>query len=531
VNDSDRYAPQSDSGQRTPERHFQTEHLLGDLRARSVRGAAVALGTRAVSAGVNFASLAILARLLLKDDFGLVFTVTAVTGLVASCANFGLGTATLQRRDLSEREVSTLFWINVALSVGVMLITMALSPLIVRLYGGDPRLQLVAMAFGALAPFVGFEVQHRALLLRQMQFLRLSVIDVVSLATSACSAIVAAWYGAGYWALVLQAGSGALVRTAGVWVACGWRPGRPGTFADVRPLLFFGGNLTLGHLVFDAARNADKILLGRFVGHAATGVYGNAFRLLLLPANHIDRPLTAVAVGALSRLQDDPVRFRAYYRNAMLVLASAAMPFGVFVFVAAEPVVLAVLGPPWREAVPILRILTPAALVETLGSATSWVYSAIGRPDRQARWAVFASIVRLLAVSIGVAWGAAGVAAATSLSTAGLRYWGITYCFRESPLHLRDLGSALWRPALAALVAGACLYLVGGPTGAPVSTVVADLTIFALVYAAAWAVVPGGGAALREVIALTRDLRPTRRAVPALEAASSKAAPWGGGIS
>jgi O-antigen/teichoic acid export membrane protein len=510
--------------------HLHTEHLRADLRGRAVRGAAVTLTTRALNAGINFASLAILARLLVHEDFGLVFTVTAITGLVAALGNFGLGTATLQRRELTDGQVSTLFWINVALSLAVMVVTMALAPAIVWAYGGDARLGPVALTYGALALLGGFEVQHRALLLRQMRFLRLGIIEAVALCASVCTAVAAAWYGAGYWALVVQAATAAAFRTAGVWAACGWRPGRPARLAEVRPLLSFGAHLTAGHLVVAAARNADKILLGRFAGHAATGLYGNAFRLLLLPANHVDRPLTAVAVGALSRLQDEPRRFRGYYRKAMLLLASAAVPFGVFVFVAAEPVVLAALGPRWSGAVPILRLLAPAALVETLGSSTSWVYAALGRTDRQARWAAFASLIRLLAVAAGVAWGVVGVAVATSVSTVGLRYWGIAYCFRESPLALRDLGGALWRPAFAALAAGACLLAAGAfglTRGAPVPAALASLTLFALAYGVAWVALPGGRHALGEMTALARDLRPARAAEHAPGAAPGASAALG----
>jgi O-antigen/teichoic acid export membrane protein len=192
--------------------------------------------------------------------------------------------------------------------------------------------------------------------------------------------------------------------------------------------------------------------------------------------------------------------------------------------------VLAALGAHWREAVPILRILAPAALVETLGSATSWVYSAVGRTDRQARWTAFASVLRLLAVSVGVAWGVFGVAAATSLSTFGLRYWGIRYCFRESPLEMRDLGGALWRPACAALVAGVFLIAAGGWGPAPASpalAVVGAFALFALAYVGAWIALPGGKQALREVTALARDLRPARRPEPALQPDPNDPAPLG----
>ena len=110
---------------------------------------------------------------------------------------------------------------------------------------------------------------------------------------------------------------------------------------------------------------------------------------------------------------------------------------------AAERVVLTVLGPQWAEAALIFRILVPTAFIATFNPATAWVYVALGRTDRQIRWVTFTSLVRMVAVFIGAHWGAIGVAAASSAVACSLRLPGIVYCFQGTPLQVRHLIQAL----------------------------------------------------------------------------------------
>jgi O-antigen/teichoic acid export membrane protein/GT2 family glycosyltransferase len=471
---------------------------------------AATLVARAVFGVTTIATLAALARFLAKEDFGLVFSVTAITSVLGSLRNFGLGTATLQRAEITDRQVSGLFWMNVALSVVVSLFTVALGPLIVWFYGGDDRLLAIVVAYAAIGTLTGFSVQHEGLLRRQMEFGRLALVDVVPHVVGAIAAVGAALCGAGYWALVVQTATSTVIRTASIWIACDWRPTWPARGAAIAPLLTFGRNLTATHLIQDIASSIDRVLLARFVDGAATGLYGNATRLLSLPSRNISQPLSAVAVAALSRLQDDPDRFRSYYRKALLLLTTLGMPVAALAFVAAEPAIVTVLGPQWADGASIFRILAPAAFISTLAPATSWGYIALGQTDRQARWATAASLARLLALAIGVQWGLIGIAMASTLSAWAERIIGIPVGLRNSPLSLEDIGRAVWRPAAASILAATAVTAGNAsilPAGSHLHALLVDCAIFAVVYSAAWLLLPGGTVAAVAVTRLGRELR------------------------
>lgn len=475
-------------------RHFDTDHLVGDLRAHSVRGGAYTLSSQICKFVVALATITILARLLTPDDFGLLTMVMVVTGLVALFKDLGLAKATIQRMDVSHAQISTLFWINVGTGLVMAVATVVVAPVVAWFYR-DPRLTEITFGMAGLFLFGGLTVQHQALLRRQMKFGPLAVVEVLSPAIGAAAGIIAALRGAGYWSLVVLHVSTAACLAVGVWIACRWRPGLPVRGSGIRPMLAYGGRLTAFSVVNYAARNVDKMLIGRFFESAAAGFYGKAYQLMLLPVQQLNTPASGVAIPTLSRLQNDPERYRAYYRRGIELLVALGMPAVVFLFVTADKMVLLVLGPQWMEAVPIFRVLAPAAFLSTFNVATGWVYLSLGHTDRLLRWGMIAAVTMLTALGVGLRWGPIGVAVAVSTATLVLRYPGLVFCFKNTPVCVRDVFRAIWRPALAALLAGAVTMATSRYvhlTETLILELTIDLMVFCGGYIVVWSVLPDG---------------------------------------
>jgi PST family polysaccharide transporter len=156
-------------------------------------------------------------------------------------------------------------------------------------------------------------VQHSALLQRQMRFTALSVINIVSLIVGTAIAIGGAKAGYGYWSLVAMTVTLPITSTIGFWLTAAWVPGMPHRRAGVRSMIRFGGTVTLNGLVVYVANNFEKILLGRYWGVDALGLYGRAYQLVNIPTDNINSSVGEVAFSALSRLQDDPPRLKSYF--------------------------------------------------------------------------------------------------------------------------------------------------------------------------------------------------------------------------
>ena len=152
--------------------YFETDHLLGDLGPRAVRGGILTLSAQAVKFVVQIGSLMILARLIAPSQFGLVAMVTAIVGFFTLFKDMGLSMATVQRRVITHEQVSNLFWVNVGFSLVLTAVVATAAPLVAMFYHQRALTGITFVSsFGFLLAGVG--VQHQALLQRQMKYLAL----------------------------------------------------------------------------------------------------------------------------------------------------------------------------------------------------------------------------------------------------------------------------------------------------------------------------------------------------------------------
>jgi O-antigen/teichoic acid export membrane protein len=488
-----------------------TTDLDRDLHGKSVRGGAIVMVGQGGSVLLGIVSAAVLARLLDPEDFGLVAMASAFVALLGEFADLGLSQATIQRREVSAGQVSVLFWVNAATGAIAMAAGAALAwP--IGLFYGDDRLAGIAAALSIGFLLSGIAAQPLAVLRRRMGFAAETIVTLASIAIGLAAAIAAALAGLGYWSLVVQVLAAAAVRMIGLFIASGWIPGWPARAEGVRDMLRFGGYLSGSNLLAAVLRASDKVLVGRFVGADAAGLYSNAQKLLLMPATQLNKPLTMVGRPALSRLQDEPERFRAFYRRGVELVAATSLPAIAWMAIVAEDLILLVLGREWSGSVPIFQALAPAALLGALGVVTSWIYVPLGRTDRQFRWILFQTLALVAAMAIGVRWGAIGVAVAYSGTLVVLRPFAVAWCLHGTFIRWSDVGGAIWRGVVATVIAGsacaAALPTVSGLPNAPARLSV-SLVIFAAAFLLGWIVVPGGVDRLRAMISMVRHLRPS----------------------
>ncbi|WP_445636406.1 Lipopolysaccharide biosynthesis protein [Nostoc sp. DSM 114161] len=442
---------------RKNDRYFRTDHLKTDLKSRSVRGGAVTMVAQGLKLSLNLGSNVVLARLLTPQDYGLIGMVTAVTGFVALFKDLGLSMATIQKDEINHTQVSTLFWVNVVLSVITALFVVAIAPSIAWLYH-EPRLIWITVALSVGFIFSGLGVQHSALLNRQMQYKVLMFNDVFSMLFGIVAAIVAAAYALGYWALVILPLVMAAVNTIGVWLACPWRPSLPTWRAGVRSMLVFGGNLTAFSTINYFARNLDNILIGRSWGSQQLGLYAKAYQLLLLPISQINTPIAAVAIPMLSRLQQEQQQFHRYYLKAVSIVAFLTMPIIGFMIVASEEIIELLLGSQWRDATVIFRLLCISALVQPVCNTSGWLYISTGRSNKMLQWGLLACPFIIGSFFVGLPYGATGVAYSYSIVMLLQALPCMYYATRQTTITLLDIAFNIGHSFLASLAAGIAVF-------------------------------------------------------------------------
>lgn len=452
--DSELHSPESAARSKlTSDSRFNTDHLLADLNGRSVRGGATTLAAQATKFAMQMASTAILARLLTPADFGLIAMVTAITGFAALFKDLGLAQATVQRDVITHKQVSTLFWVNVGAGLLIALVVVATAPVISWFYN-EPQLLWVTIALASTFVFGGLTTQHTALLRRQMRFHRLAVIDVLSIALGVFAALLLALLGAQYWALVGMTTASSLATTVGVWLASDWTPCRPARRTGVRPMLRFGGHLTLASTANYFVRNADNVIVGACFGSGALGLYSKAYQLLSLPIAQINAPITAVVIPALSRLDCTSNQYSQYYLRAIDAIALPGLLLSTVILGLARPVVEIVLGSEWAEVAILFWCLGPAILTSVFNVAGGWVFVTSGRADRLSRWSVCTSPLVLAAMLIGSQWGPRGVALSFSTCYAVLFPFMLRYAYRGTSVRFSSVVRMLAPATIGTVVSG-----------------------------------------------------------------------------
>ncbi len=398
-------------------RHLQTGHLLVDLRGRTISSGIITVSAQGVLFVITLVSTMTLARLLSPRDFGLVAMVTTVTGFLRVFKDAGLSTATVQKEGITHAQVSTLFWINLGLGGASTLIVAALAPVIAWFYS-EPLLVPVTLAIAATFLLNGSTVQHQALLSRQMRFKASALVDIGSVTTGYCTGITMALLGCGYWSLVglsLAVEASCAVLT---WSVCRWRPQLPRRGTEVGPLLSFGANLTGASFISYITRNTDSLLIGRVYGAAAVGLYSRALGLLSRPLQQFLSPIDAVFQPALSRLQNEPERYRRTFLQLYEVMAVAGFVAAGLFLALSYPLTLVLLGPKWERAAPIFAALALVALYAPISAPAYWLFVTQGRGRDTLVSNSVGSVATIGAIFAGLPFGPFGVAIA--LSTAGL---------------------------------------------------------------------------------------------------------------
>ncbi len=440
--------------------YFNTEHLKSGMKRKAVRGAGAVVFSQILVYGIQMLGTLVLARLLTPGDFGLVAMVTAFSMLLQNFGIVGFTEAIIQKDEINHKQISTLFWINLLISLLLTVIFVFSAPLIVWFYKkSELKLITIITAFGFI--FNCLATQHLALLRRNMRFYSITANDIIAATISVLLAIALAWWGWGYWALVVKCVSLPFITAIGAWIICKWRPGLPALGTGVSSMVKFGINAFSSYSLYYFSRNLDKVLIGWYHGTISLGNYDRAYHLFVLPANQLSHPLTSVAVATLSRLKNDPEKFKRYYLKAVSILAFIGMALSAMLALIGNDLILLALGPQWDTAGKIFSVFGPCIGIMLIYFTNGWLHLSLGRPDRWFRWNIVAFIVTAISFVIGLPFGPLGVAVGYTISFYVLIFPNLLYAGKPINLEFLSIVSVIWKYLASALVSGLlCWYIL-----------------------------------------------------------------------
>jgi PST family polysaccharide transporter len=330
----------------------------------------------------------------------------------------------------------------------------------------EPRLSAITLALGGGLLVQSLGVVPYALLRRKLSFVTIAAVEIGSTAVGTCFGLVAAWFGAKYWSLVVLMTAGAMSGTVLLWVRSDWWPGKPGTARNAKALLEVSTNIARFSISNYFARNADNLLIGIWWGAEPLGVYSRAYAVMVAPVLQGVNGVAAVAMPTLSRLRDTAEGYRRYFSAALALVALVTIPVFLSLFLCSGEIVAVLLGPRWEQVGLILRVLGLAALFQPILSTCGWNYICCANTRRLRRWGLWSAGVTVSAFVLGLPWGPMGVAVGYAVAMNVLVLPGCLLAIRDTPLEMRDIWAAVKAPLAAGfaflLFAATARYMMTG---------------------------------------------------------------------
>lgn len=428
---------------------------MTSLRHAAVKGTFWSAVSTVFNRGLRFVITIFLARLLLPSDFGLVAMGLMVMDIAGLMSDLGLGAALIQRKQLDPQHLTTCFWANQMIGVGLWGMTVGASPWVAAFYrNADVRPILSMMALNFLIAPLGSIPW--VLLNRELKFKELMITQTMATAVRAATSLALAWRGAGVWSLVWGPLAGTITGSIVNWWYCRWRPSIGWSWTHFRELFRFGKNVFGEKFLGFFSANSDNLITGRFLGATTLGFYNFAYQIPHLAETHLAPIVTRVLFPVLSKVQDDRERLRRGYLQSLRWIMVAAAPFAIGLFVAAPEFVPVVYGAQWQPVVFPLQILCLAGLIHALTTGVWTVQQSIGRPDIGFWWNLWTLPLIIGTLIASARWGIIGVA--TAMLTVSLAQSLVIQ-------HITNrLISLSWRRFLGAIrapvIAAACMGVV-----------------------------------------------------------------------
>lgn len=315
----------------------------------------------------------VLARMLTPSEFGIVATATVLMAFLTIMVNFGLGPAIIQRKDLDQQDLDNLFTFSFYLGIALGLLSFAFSWLIADFYE-DELLRPVVQILSLGLFLSSINMVPSALMSKNLRFKEMATRSIVFNAFFGLLGIIAAFYGAGVYALVcpqILASFFTFLYNNHFYPV---HLTRHFSLNPVKKVFNYSFYVFINNIINYFSRNLDKLIIGKVISADALGYYDKSYRLMQMPLTYISSIVSPVMQPIMSSMQDNLEEMAKKYTKIIQYIASLAFPIAVILFFAAEDIIYVLFGATWMPAVPCFRILAFSIPFSLLSSPNGPMY-------------------------------------------------------------------------------------------------------------------------------------------------------------
>jgi len=357
------------------------------LKKQAIAGVRWSTISTVILAVAQLLKISVLTRFLSKSDFGLMAIVVFVMGITNLFVDLGLTSAILHKQNIEKDEFSSLYWLNIAISIVFFIFLLGIAPFIAAFYI-EPELESLLPLMSITILLSSFGRQFRAIEQKGLNFIFISIVDIFSAVLSLLFAVVLACHDYGVYALVYSALLLNLISNIAFFVRGMNRVGlrRHFVFRETEPFLRIGLYQVGGQIMNYISRDFDILMIGKFFGAEALGGYSLAKQVVSRPTQVINPILTSVAAPVFARLNDKLTHLRSSYLKLVNIISTMNFAIYLLIFLFADQIIICLYGSNYLGIVTIVRILCGFMFLRSIGNPVGSLLVATGRTDLDFWW-------------------------------------------------------------------------------------------------------------------------------------------------
>jgi len=378
------------------------------LRQQVVKGVSWNFLEQIIRQGISIAVTVVVARILSPSDYGLVALSSIFIGFLLLFEDLSIGVALIQKNNLDERYLSTSFWTSVTTGIVLAVTLCAIAPFAANYYDKPllTSIMIISAANFILAPIGSI---HKILLIKKMEFGKLSVINILAAIVGGLASLILALLGLGVWSLVFGGLIATVLITPLVWHLEKWRPHLIFNRSCFKDLFCFSSYQLMFNVFNYLSRNLDNLIVGKYLGVNALGIYTMAYTLMMKPLQQISWSITTVLFPLFSSIQIDIARIRAAYLKVVKGIALITFPMMTGLMMVSREFILVIVGPKWEGVVLPLQVLCLVGALQSIGTTVGSIFNSLGRTDLQFKVGVISSVGHVVGFMVCIRWGLMGL--------------------------------------------------------------------------------------------------------------------------
>lgn len=374
------------------------------LKQRTLSGLTWSCIENIARKGVTFVIGIILARLLIPSEFGLIGMITIFIAISESFINSGFSQALIRKKNCTDVDFSTVFYFNLAVGFIFYWVLYFSAPAISRFFN-EPQLTSLIKVMSIVLIIDSLTIIQRTILTKRIDFKLQTKVSISSSVFSGSVGIVMAYAGFGVWSLVVREISDRLVNSLLLWLWNRWRPIAVFSKKSFDELFTFGNKLLISGLIDTLYRNIYLIIIGKYFSAQELGFYTRANQFKALPAENINNIVSRVSFPVLAQMQDDPGALKRNYKKLIKSVMFVTFVLMMGMAAVAEPVVIILIGEPWRPCIIYLQMLCFVGMMYPLHALNLNMLNVLGRSDLFLRLEIIKKALAVPIILIGIFFG------------------------------------------------------------------------------------------------------------------------------